>query len=80
MDDNIGHETRNENESIEVPVNSENQLAGHSGRGTGSDRTVSFVTLNLYSTQAIACTVNTGIKTDSEVEMGICAVIRLSER
>lgn len=63
MDDNIGHETRNENESIGDHVTSENQLAGYRGRGAGSDRTVSFVTLNLHNRQAIAATGSTGIKT-----------------
>lgn len=75
MDNDTEHETRSVNESNGDHVNIEDQLAGHRVRGTGSDRTVSFVTLNLHNTQAMAATVSTGIKTESEVEMGICESI-----
>lgn len=77
LDDNTGYETMIENESIGDHVTSENQAAGYRGRGTGSDRTVSFVSLNLHSTQTMAATVSTGIKTESEVEMGTCEKINI---
>lgn len=75
MNNDTEHETRSDNESNGDHVNREDQLAGHRVQGTGRDRTVSFVTLNLHNMQAMAATVRTGMKAESEVEMGICESI-----